>query len=89
MESFLKGLKRLPARLAEGAIKAYQVLLSPFFGGSCRFNPTCSEYAITAIRRFGLLKGGLLTAKRILKCNPLFPGGNDPVPERWPHNVKE
>jgi putative membrane protein insertion efficiency factor len=61
-------------------IKMYQLLISPLFGATCRFTPTCSEYSITAIRKYGIFKGGLLSTKRILKCHPFHPGGNDPVP---------
>ena len=65
-------------------IKAYRLFISPFitpiFGASCRYNPTCSEYSITAIQRYGILKGGLLSAKRVLRCHPFHAGGNDPVP---------
>lgn len=61
-------------------IKGYRYLISPMFGASCRFTPTCSEYSITAIDRYGIFKGGLLSAKRILKCHPFHAGGHDPVP---------
>ena len=61
-------------------IKAYQRWLSPLLGNNCRFNPTCSSYAIGAINRFGVVKGCWLAAKRILKCHPLNAGGDDPVP---------
>jgi len=63
-----------------GLIKGYRLLVSPLLGPSCRFQPTCSYYAIEAIERFGLLKGGWLAAGRILRCHPLHPGGYDPVP---------
>jgi len=58
----------------------YQKFISPMFPPSCRFNPTCSNYGIEAIREHGALKGAWLTVKRILKCHPLHPGGYDPVP---------
>ena len=61
-------------------IKTYRLFISPFFGATCRYTPTCSEYSITAIQRYGIFKGGLLSAKRILSCNPFHAGGNDPVP---------
>ena len=61
-------------------IKAYQYLLSPLFPNSCRFYPTCSHYCIEAFKEHGFFKGVYLGAKRILKCNPLFEGGFDPVP---------
>ncbi|WP_407059693.1 membrane protein insertion efficiency factor YidD [Geobacillus vulcani] len=62
-------------------IRFYQRFLSPLKPPTCRFYPTCSNYGIEAIRRFGALKGGWLTTKRILKCHPFHPGGFDPVPE--------
>ncbi|WP_281559039.1 membrane protein insertion efficiency factor YidD [Thalassomonas sp. RHCl1] len=69
-----------PKTLAIGLIKAYQRLLSPLLGQNCRFNPTCSTYAIEAINAFGVIKGSWLAGKRILKCHPLNAGGDDPVP---------
>jgi len=64
------------------AIKAYQYLLSPILGGRCRFEPSCSHYAIEAISRFGARKGLLLSLKRLLRCHPFSSGGYDPVPKR-------
>ncbi|MBW2449174.1 MAG: membrane protein insertion efficiency factor YidD [Deltaproteobacteria bacterium] len=61
-------------------IRAYQYTLSPILGPSCRFYPSCSEYARQAIKRHGLLSGLLLAVKRILRCHPFHPGGVDPVP---------
>ncbi|BAU27894.1 hypothetical protein DFP93_12524 [Aneurinibacillus soli] len=63
-------------------IRAYQRVLSPLLPPSCRFYPSCSHYGLEAIQRFGALKGGWLTIKRILKCHPFHPGGIDPVPEK-------
>ncbi|MFR0973446.1 MAG: membrane protein insertion efficiency factor YidD [Acutalibacteraceae bacterium] len=54
----------------------------PLFPPRCRYYPTCSQYAVTAIERFGIIRGGLLAVWRLLRCNPLFPGGLDPVPEK-------
>jgi putative membrane protein insertion efficiency factor len=61
-------------------IRAYQYTLSPLLGPSCRFYPSCSEYARQAIKRHGLLSGLLLAVKRILRCHPFHPGGVDLVP---------
>lgn len=61
-------------------IKIYQYLLSPILGASCRFTPTCSEYGILAIKKHGAFKGGWLTLKRIIKCNPWGQHGHNPVP---------
>lgn len=63
-------------------IKAYRFLLSPWLGQHCRFYPTCSSYALTAIERFGALRGGWLTLLRLLRCHPWHAGGVDPVPEK-------
>jgi uncharacterized protein len=60
-------------------ITLYQKLISPMFPPSCRFYPTCSEYAVQAITKYGALKGGLMATWRILKCNPFNKGGFDPV----------
>lgn len=62
-----------------GMVRLYQMAISPFFPQSCRFYPTCSEYAIQAIQRYGALKGLSKAASRIMKCHPLHPGGYDPV----------
>ncbi|WP_375056600.1 membrane protein insertion efficiency factor YidD [Zobellella sp. DQSA1] len=67
--------------LSIGLIRLYQLVISPLLGPRCRFTPTCSQYAIEAIRLHGFLKGGWLTAKRLLKCHPLGPSGHDPVPQ--------
>jgi putative membrane protein insertion efficiency factor len=75
--------------VAIALIKLYQKLLSPLFAGSCRFYPSCSNYSIDAFREHGFFKGMYLTAKRILRCNPFFEGGYDPVPEKHcSHNLK-
>ena len=60
-------------------IKGYKKIISPLFLPSCRFYPTCSEYGIQAITKYGAIKGGLKAAWRILRCNPLNKGGYDPV----------
>jgi len=66
-----------------GSLRAYKRWLSPLLGPRCRFVPTCSEYAIVAIQRFGAWQGGWLAMRRIGRCHPLHPGGHDPVPERF------
>ncbi|HLQ74352.1 MAG TPA: membrane protein insertion efficiency factor YidD [Bacillota bacterium] len=71
-------MKHLLIRL----IKFYQKGISPYFGPSCRFYPTCSAYGIEAIQRFGAFKGVYLTVIRISKCHPFHPGGVDVVPEK-------
>lgn len=62
-------------------IRFYRKRISPLFPPTCRFYPTCSTYAVIAIERHGLLKGSFLAIRRLSKCNILFPGGFDPVPE--------
>lgn len=61
-------------------IRLYQILISPFLPPTCRFVPSCSQYAVEAITHFGLVKGGWLAAKRLVRCHPFNPGGYDPVP---------
>lgn len=65
-----------------GLIRLYQLAISPLIGPRCRFTPTCSCYGIEALKTHGAVKGSWLTLKRILKCHPLHPGGNDPVPPK-------
>jgi putative membrane protein insertion efficiency factor len=77
----------IAAATAVGLIRVYQRTASPllpvFFGPACgcRFHPTCSQYAAEAMRTHGALRGAWLAARRVVKCTPLHPGGNDPVPE--------
>jgi putative membrane protein insertion efficiency factor len=63
-------------------IRVYRYCLSPYLGPHCRFEPSCSCYAETAIARFGALSGGWLAVRRLLRCHPWRAGGSDPVPER-------
>jgi putative membrane protein insertion efficiency factor len=64
-------------------IRAYQRWISPAFPRRCRYEPTCSAYAVEAIERFGLTRGLLLAGWRLLRCNPFSHGGFDPVPDRF------
>jgi|TARA_B000000565_G_C23725301_1_gene355031 putative membrane protein insertion efficiency factor len=61
-------------------IKFYRFFISPILGSNCRHSPTCSEYGLIALKKYGVFKGIYLTTKRIIKCNSLFKGGYDPVP---------
>ena len=65
---------------ALGLIKGYQRFISPLFPPSCRFQPTCSSYALTSVERFGVMRGGWLAIRRIGRCHPFSEGGYDPVP---------
>jgi putative membrane protein insertion efficiency factor len=78
-----------PARaLLIAVIRLYRVSLSGWFGGECRFSPTCSEYALGAIASHGALKGTALAAWRITRCNPFGAGGMDPVPTGTAHGYE-
>ena len=68
-------------RAVVGALRFYKSRISPQLPPACRYTPTCSEYAIEAIERHGVLRGGLLATRRVLSCNPFSRGGYDPVPE--------
>ncbi len=76
----MRHIANIPAKLMILLIRLYQVTLSPWFGKSCRYTPTCSNYGIEAVTKYGFLKGGWLTFKRILSCNPWGGSGYDPVP---------
>jgi len=67
-------------KLAVTLIKLYQKIISPLLGANCRFYPTCSQYALEAINKYGFVKGSWLAVRRILRCHPFHPGGYDPVP---------
>lgn len=70
----------IPAMTLIGAVRVYQWTLRPFIGAHCRFFPSCSEYAIGALRGHGAIRGSGLAAWRVLRCNPWNEGGHDPVP---------
>ncbi|WP_082865167.1 MULTISPECIES: membrane protein insertion efficiency factor YidD [unclassified Oleiphilus] len=65
-----------------GLIRAYQLCISPILGPSCRYYPTCSEYALEAVKIHGIFKGSFLAVHRVLRCHPGCEGGHDPVPEK-------
>ncbi len=67
-------------KLLIGLIRLYQITLSPWLGGACRYTPTCSNYGIEALEKYGAFKGGWLTIKRVVSCNPWGGSGYDPVP---------
>ncbi|MFH0980689.1 MAG: membrane protein insertion efficiency factor YidD [Planctomycetota bacterium] len=80
LSSWLRGSSSLVARVVILAIRAYQFAVRPLLVGSCKFCPSCSEYAIIALQRHGLVRGGVMAARRVLRCHPFGPGGIDPVP---------
>ena len=73
-------MKNLIAKFFCILIRAYQICISPLFPSCCRFTPSCSTYALEAIKKYGAAKGLFLSIKRICKCNPFHKGGYDPVP---------
>lgn len=68
----------IPSRIVIGMVRLYQILLSPIFGRQCRFHPTCSQYFIEAVRKYGVISGSWRGFRRILRCHPFHPGGYDP-----------
>ena len=70
------------------SIKGYRIFISPLFPPTCRFVPTCSQYAIEAIEKFGIFRGSWLALRRILRCHPFHQGGYDPVPELLNFDIK-
>ena len=73
-----RAIVKAPERAALWLVRFYQVCISPLHGPCCRFTPTCSQYCVLAIKKYGLIVGCLKTAWRILRCNPFNPGGYDP-----------
>ncbi len=69
---------RIPSAILIGMVRLYQIFLSPFLGGQCRFQPTCSHYFIEAVRKYGAISGSFRGIRRILRCHPYHPGGYDP-----------
>ncbi len=74
-KAFKKNMKKIFIQL----IRVYQIIISPIFGKCCRFYPSCSDYTIEAIKKYGVIKGLYLFLKRIIKCHPFHPGGHDPL----------
>jgi len=74
------GILSWPSRVVAFLIRGYQRVISPALPPSCRFTPTCSQYTLEAVTRYGALRGGWLGVKRIARCHPFHPGGYDPVP---------
>lgn len=82
LERLLGALTRAPQRLLIGLVQGYRLLLSPWLGSQCRFEPTCSRYALEALQVHGAGSGSYLAARRVLRCHPWCAGGLDPVPGR-------
>ena len=76
----MRRLKTLPKRVLLGLVRFYRANISPMHRPCCRFIPTCSQYAMEAIEKYGAIRGGYLALRRVLRCNPLHKGGYDPVP---------
>ncbi len=72
-----------------GLIEGYRRFVSPLLPASCRYIPTCSQYALEAVKRFGARRGFLLAMRRLLRCNPFARGGYDPVPDEYPTRKKK
>lgn len=81
----LPGLRRLPQRCLLALVHGYRYLLKPWLGNVCRFEPSCSTYALQALQRHGALRGATLSAGRLLRCHPWCEGGLDAVPEHFPN----
>ena len=80
MKRVIKFIIKIPSFIASGFVLLYKYTISPLLPHTCHFLPSCSSYGLTAIKRFGLIKGGGLTLKRIFRCSPFSKGGLDPVP---------
>lgn len=68
------------AKLLQVAIRIYQIIISPMLSPRCKFTPTCSQYGLMSLQKYGTLRGGILIIWRLLRCSPITKGGHDPVP---------
>ena len=82
MKAVLAAVFRLPQRVLMVMVKAYRLMLSPWLGNQCRFEPSCSVYALHALEQHGALAGTYLTLFRVARCQPWCDGGHDPVPQK-------
>jgi hypothetical protein len=78
MSSATRFVARVPRRAVIALVRIYQMTISPLLGPTCRFTPSCSQYMIEAVQRYGALRGGWRGVRRILRCHPFHPGGHDP-----------
>ena len=86
MKHYLTAIHHLPKQLLMGLVKAYRLLLSPWLGSACRFEPTCSAYSLQALTQHGAVAGSALTIYRLVRCQPWCEGGHDPVPQAKPYS---
>ena len=75
-------------RLLMGLVRGYRLLLSPWLGSACRFEPTCSAYSLQALEQYGAAAGSYLTVRRLARCHPWCEGGIDPVPRELPRGMR-
>jgi putative membrane protein insertion efficiency factor len=86
LRRMVRALSCLPQKFLVALVKAYRLLLSPWLGSSCRFEPTCSAYSLQALQQYGATKGAGLTLYRLVRCHPWCDGGYDPVPSPTPQS---
>lgn len=84
----LRGISRLPGLVLIGLVRAYQLVISPLTPPTCRFYPSCSQYAVIALTRHGAVRGTWLAVRRLLRCHPWNPGGVDDVPPAAAHRPR-
>jgi len=89
VEKLVSKLSRIVSLIAVAALRCYQYTLRPHLLGSCKFHPTCSEYAIDAIQKHGVIRGIVLAMWRLGRCHPFGPGGFDPVPQPPPASSQQ
>lgn len=87
MKPIATAVMRLPQSLLIGLVKGYRLLLSPWLGSNCRFEPSCSTYSLQALQQRGAAVGSYLTLRRLVRCQPWCDGGHDPVPPGNPASL--